>query len=65
MQTLFRIKIINIILFALFALDCKSQVDIRGSVSYDGKAIEFARVSLYPLSKHVLSKKNGSLHFLY
>ena len=63
MISVFRIELIIVYCFSLFVSECKSQVDIKGSVSYDEKAIEFARVSLYPLSKHVLSKKNGSFSF--
>lgn len=61
-----RILQINI-LFASFILtfvsECIAQVNIQGSVSYNEKPIEYTRVSVYPLSKHVLTNVNGAFSF--
>ena len=61
-----RILQINILIASFiltFVSECIAQVNIQGSVSYNEKPIEYTRVSVYPLSKHVLTNVNGAFSF--
>ena len=53
--------LVSFILF--FVSESIAQVNIQGSVSYNDNPIEFTRVSVYPLSKHVLTNVNGAFSF--
>jgi outer membrane receptor for ferrienterochelin and colicins len=55
--------ILFLLLFSLNSFDAISQIAIKGTVTYKSKPIEFARVSIYSLSKHMLTNANGSFHF--
>lgn len=52
-----------LLFFSLNYFDAICQISIKGTVTYENKPIEFARVSIYSLSKHMLTNSKGSFHF--
>ncbi|MDG2154301.1 MAG: TonB-dependent receptor [Crocinitomicaceae bacterium] len=63
MKRIIQINILIVSFILIFISECIAQVNIQGSVSYHNNPIEFTRVSVYPLSKHVLTNVNGAFSF--
>ncbi len=63
MIRIIQIYLLSIFFVLFFVLESRTQVNIQGSVSYKEKPVEFTRVSVYPLSKHVLTNLNGNFSF--